>query len=662
MTGRLVALLALLATTHAFIDDALDVIKLGKEIGEEVLMSWDVIGKPFNATGGVELPLVRRRERQVLARLAGVSRAIERLELALDKSDAVAMLMAQSGGRGARLELRLTDLADLLARVDGAEKQMRKYVQLQGQLERSTLEQFAAWCVSPDRGALPGLLERAHALLVPPHQHLLGRSLLQLVLDDLQEVHPDLCELQLSPHQLIHDMYNTVSLTEIKGYAMMQFSWMLLRIYGKGNFTQEASLTRQRYSERSTQTAAAARAALAMASRDLHRCDPPAHVEGQTYAEVTRLLQGYIENEVDMNPDGTCKENCAFYTLAENHGCFRDLYCQRQQKCEGRILECQYIDSDMWVCPAGRNSNRRYEWIEYENGRTLGHAGTCMRGSTKVDSWWRWLNHCSYCMCLCEDPAAVSERFFSMREALANVTANKVVTGVRLVKLGRVFHLQVSQGSLGERGHVTPDGWVSVQAFDPEDMGVKDTVDYHTLTYEKRAIDLDQLDSPEGHILTGVRFRMHGPHLHFEIRSTPFNYTTGRLSADKSQWISNDNTDGAEIPRSKLHLYRPDIPTRTHTPLPVDSKHDQYIEFVNTDLEADAAQSTVPFIDIQPVQPLKGAAMLSGAGVIHRGARGSGGFIAVSLRTYDYTRHIKAEAPPKDFEDVETADFAPMVN
>ncbi|KAG7308933.1 hypothetical protein JYU34_006203 [Plutella xylostella] len=479
----------------------------------------------------------------------------------------------------------------------------------------------------------------------------------------LQEVHPDLCELQLSPHQLIHDMYNTVSLTEIKGYAMMQFSWMLLRIYGKGNFTQEASLTRQRYSERSTQTAAAARAALAMASRDLHRCDPPAHVEGQTYAEVTRLLQGYIENEVDMNPDGTCKENCAFYTLAENYGCFRDQYCQRQEKCKGRILECQYIDSDMWVCPAGRNSNRRYEWIEYENGRTLGHAGTCMRGSTKVDSWWRWLFwHCSYCMCLCEESGPQSHRYFSLREATSDSKNNKVVTGVRLVKLGRVFHLQVSQGSLGERGHVTPDGWVSVQAFDPEDMGVKDTVDYHTLTYEKRAIDLDQLDSPEGHILTGVRFRMHGPHLHFEIRSTPFNYTTGRLSADKSQWISNDNTDGAEIPRSKLHLYRPDIPTRTHTPLPVDSKHDQYIEFVNTDLEADAAQSTVPFIDIQPVQPLKGAAMLSGAGVIHRGARGSGGFIAVSLRTYDYTRHIKAEAPPKDFEDVETADFAPMVN
>lgn len=54
--------------------------------------------------------------------------------------------------------------------------------------------------------------------------------------DSLPQDHQDLCEFQLSQHQLIYDMYNTISLTEIKGYAMMQFSWMLLRIYGKGQF------------------------------------------------------------------------------------------------------------------------------------------------------------------------------------------------------------------------------------------------------------------------------------------------------------------------------------------------------------------------------------------------------------------------------------------
>ncbi|XP_013143941.1 PREDICTED: uncharacterized protein LOC106107598 isoform X2 [Papilio polytes] len=479
----------------------------------------------------------------------------------------------------------------------------------------------------------------------------------------LQEDHPDLCDLQLSPHQLIYDMYNTISLTEIKGYAMMQFSWMLLRIYGKGNFTQEASLTRSRYGERSARTATAAKAALAMARRDLYRCDPPIHKEGETYAEVTRLLQGYIENEVDMNTEGTCRDNCAYYTLAERHDCFKDQFCAKQETCNGRIINCQYIDSDMSVCQAsGRNNKRRYEWIEYENGRKFGQSYSCSRLPDKVDSWWKWnLLHCSYCFCLCEDDVNKAERFFSLQEACADDTKNMVVTGIRLVKHGRMFHLQISEGTLGERGAVKAGSWVPIQKFDPNDQNVREGTDYHTLTYERRAIDLDELDSPVGHVLTGVRFRMIGAHLHFEIRSTPFNYTTGRLASEKSIWISNDNTEGADTPRSQLTLHRPDIPTRSPMPLSVDSKHDQFIEFTNTDFEADAAQSTVPFIDIQPLQPLKGGGLASGAGLVHRGAPGSGGFIALKLFTYDYSRHVRADVPPGAYDDT-TSEFTPVIN
>lgn len=82
----------------------------------------------------------------------------------------------------------------------------------------------------------------------------------------------------------------------------------------------------------------------------------------------------------------------------------------------------------------------------------------------------------------------------------------RVITGLRLVKYGRVFHLQISEGTLGERGSITPSGWVPIQKFDITDAGVKEGVDYHTLTYERRAIDLDELDSPSGHVLTGVRY------------------------------------------------------------------------------------------------------------------------------------------------------------
>ncbi|CAH0585948.1 unnamed protein product [Chrysodeixis includens] len=484
----------------------------------------------------------------------------------------------------------------------------------------------------------------------------------------LLEEDSDVCVLQMSPHQLIYDMYNTIALTEIKGYAMMQFSWMLLRIYGRGNFTQEASLTRQRYAERTGQTATAARAALARANRKLYRCDPQEYTK-DTYAEVTRLLQGYVENEVDMNTDGTCKENCAFYTLAERHDCYKEQFCAKQAACNGRIIDCQYIDSDMWVCPASPKSQRRYEWIQYENGRTLGKAdASCRQGTTKVDSWWRWLFwHCSYCLCLCDD-ATNSHRYFSLREATSDINDNKVVTGMRLVKLGKVFHLQVYEGALAERGFVESSTEVAVKAFDPAHVGVTQGVDYHTLTYERRAIDLDELDAPAGHVLTGARFRMIGAHLHFEIRATPFNYTTGKLAPEKSQWISNDNTEGSHMPRTKIQLYKPDIPTRQQTHLHINSQHDQYIEFTHSDFDADAAQSTVPFIDIQPVVPTKalntkGASLLSGAGIYHRGGRGSGGFLGVKILTYDYSKHVKAEPPPTEFVDeAETTEFVPVIN
>lgn len=53
----------------------------------------------------------------------------------------------------------------------------------------------------------------------------------------------------------------------------------------------------------------------------------------------------------------------------------------------------------------------------------------------KVDSWWQWsLYHCSYCLCLCEDNVQSSERFFSLREATADVEKSKsVITDCELI-------------------------------------------------------------------------------------------------------------------------------------------------------------------------------------------------------------------------------------
>ena len=111
---------------------------------------------------------------------------------------------------------------------------------------------------------------------------------------------------------------------------------------------------RKSFMDRSIKTQNVLRTVMKMADRTVWRCDPAEHIEGETYEALTKLLQGYVENEVDLNNDETCKENCAAYQYTENHGCFKDLYCSKQTRCSGKLLNCQFIDSDMWVCPAVR--------------------------------------------------------------------------------------------------------------------------------------------------------------------------------------------------------------------------------------------------------------------------------------------------------------------
>lgn len=56
----------------------------------------------------------------------------------------------------------------------------------------------------------------------------------------------------------------------------------------------------------------------------------------------------------------------------------------------------------------------------------------------------------------------------------------------------------------------------------------------------------------------------------------------------------------------------------------------------------DAAQTTVPFVDIQPVV-FDPPSMLGGAGLYHKGSDGSAGFVAVKVLNYDISKHLTAD-------------------
>ncbi|XP_072747595.1 uncharacterized protein Orion isoform X2 [Anoplolepis gracilipes] len=518
----------------------------------------------------------------------------------------------------------------------GVFRQMqREIVELNAPINVKQLANFAETILRDPNAAIPRALDRIANLIVNE----------KLFIAAFQEASQQICNEMQSPQQLLYNLYNTVALTEIKGYTMIQFSYMLLRLYNEGNnFNEEIQTLKHQYSIRTSETLRAVKTAMAFAPRVLWRCDPSVHKLDETYTELKQLFQGYIVNEVDLNSDNTCKENCAYYAYTKVYGCYKDQFCAQQRRCNGKILHCEYIDSDMWICPSDKNSNRRYEYIEYENGLVYGNKTTCRRGTTKVDSWWRWLFwHCSYCFCYCDDHNSSSDRYFSLRSVMSDIANNRVITGIRLKKINQIIHIQIQEGQLLSRGAINTSTteWQPVDAFSIMDVNVKSGIDYHKLVWEKRALDLDDLQSPQDHLLTGIRFRMVGSRLNLEIMMTPFNFTSGLLiqPEEKTFWHSNDITERAE-----LKFIEPDIPIRNSIQNVPDSAMNQYLNFAPSDRRKDVSQSTIPFLDVQPIIP-NPPVPIAGAGIFHKGKKGSGGFAALKLITYDFAPHLQVDLP-----------------
>lgn len=73
--------------------------------------------------------------------------------------------------------------------------------------------------------------------------------------------------------------------------------------------------------------------------------------------------------------------------------------------------------------------NRRYNYVQYSSGLTLGRKTFCPE-RVKVKSWLRWFVSCDFCFCYCDYDGAdedKSDRYFSLREATSDIEKNKLV-------------------------------------------------------------------------------------------------------------------------------------------------------------------------------------------------------------------------------------------
>lgn len=215
-----------------------------------------------------------------------------------------------------------------------------------------------------------------------------------------------------------------------------------------------------------------------------------------------------------------------------------------------------------------------------------------------------------------------------------------MVSGVALKKFQGVFHLMITERELQPYAMLNSSApsWHTFNAidyFNIHDATVRDGIDYHTLTWENRSINLDTIEVPVGKVVTGVRFRIINGAISLQVRGTDFDFITGRLkNVGSSFWYTS-----AKKERTEIIMDAPDVPTLTPEKSIPFVQRDRFIRFGPSDKFKDLSQTTVPYIDSQLVESHNLIA-LSGVGLYYKSFPGYGGFVAPKIQNYNMGPHI----------------------
>lgn len=214
---------------------------------------------------------------------------------------------------------------------------------------------------------------------------------------------------------------------------------------------------------------------------------------------------------------------------------------------------------------------------------------------------------------------------------MSDIDKNQIVTGIALTKRNGVVQFAIAERQLNAFGQVDSAhieyAWKLGEHFVPNDNISKDGIDYHTLSWENRVLNLDTVIGPMNSVVTGVRFQRNTKgHLLLAVRFTEFNKTSGKLqNLNGSFWLSN--ADGG---KQRINTDNLDVPTRSNRPSMPYIKANTYVRFGPTHKKVDLSERTVPFIDGLKVEPKK-PAPLSGVGLFYKGQSGFGGFVAPKI-------------------------------
>lgn len=90
-------------------------------------------------------------------------------------------------------------------------------------------------------------------------------------------------------------------------------------------------------------------------SRIVWSCDN--FSSNESYTELTNFIQGYVDNQINMNPDGSCAPYCTDFKETKSYGCKEGTICaanyldHNKTRCMGTIRDCDYFGPSFSLCP-----------------------------------------------------------------------------------------------------------------------------------------------------------------------------------------------------------------------------------------------------------------------------------------------------------------------
>ncbi|KAL5278585.1 hypothetical protein ACFFRR_003304 [Megaselia abdita] len=449
------------------------------------------------------------------------------------------------------MEIEMNDVRNWMNNVELQYQRMELMAQNHDEYENSTLRAFAEWNAYPGQDSISSKLFNIFFTYFGYQKILTDERLSRIPLVDkiaqefkYEETH-NLCPM-ISAQQHFYMDYLRMTVVEIRGYLVAKYSFTILREQGLGEYKAEEADAISEHDKRTYHMTEKLRVVISEAGREIRQCDPEEHVLGESYDQLTRVVQGYIVNEVNINHVFTCSDDCKYHVNREVYGCYnKDWYCP-QDKGTGKILRCEFDTNKdhVTICPSS-NPARRYEYFETnrskkKNRNFYGQQESCPNNEILVKSWLRGVYQCSYCFCLMDEKSELSDRYFNLREVVSDVDENMVVTGVRFIKENRVFYLQIQQGFLGPMGLIDDSTleWKELETYELSEDN--DGEDYFTVDSDNQSINLDDIETedPE-YLVTGVKFIVLNGHLSLQVQVTKYNFEDGALYESESEWISS---------------------------------------------------------------------------------------------------------------------------